>query len=37
MDVQPAKLSDGWDNDPFVLTEKDGNLYGRGASDDKGH
>ena len=36
LDVQPAKLSDGWDTEPFVLTEKNGALYGRGASDDKG-
>jgi len=36
LDVQPAKLSDGWDTEPFVLTEKDGKLYGRGATDDKG-
>ncbi|XP_050718402.1 cytosolic non-specific dipeptidase-like isoform X2 [Eriocheir sinensis] len=36
LDVEPALLDDGWDTEPFVLTEKDGKLYGRGASDDKG-
>lgn len=36
LDVQPALLSDGWDSEPFVLTEKDGKLFGRGSSDDKG-
>ena len=36
LDVQPAYLSDGWSTEPFVLTEKNGALYGRGASDDKG-
>jgi len=36
LDVQPAKVEDGWDTDPFKLIEKDGKLFGRGASDDKG-
>lgn len=36
LDVQPAKLSDGWDTEPFVLTEKNGKMYGRGSTDDKG-
>ena len=36
LDVQPAAVSDGWDTEPFVLTEKNGNLYGRGSTDDKG-
>eukprot|EP01083_Nonionella_stella_P250900 866273_1 len=26
----------GWDTDPFVLTEKNEKLYGRGSTDDKG-
>ncbi|XP_014230542.1 cytosolic non-specific dipeptidase [Trichogramma pretiosum] len=36
LDVQPALKEDGWDTDPFVLTEKDDKLYGRGSTDDKG-
>ncbi len=36
LDIVPAKKEDGWDSDPFVMTEKDGVLYGRGVSDDKG-
>lgn len=36
LDVQPAQKSDGWDTEPFLLVEKDGKLYGRGSTDDKG-
>lgn len=36
LDVQPALKSDGWDTEPFELTLKDGKLYGRGSTDDKG-
>jgi acetylornithine deacetylase/succinyl-diaminopimelate desuccinylase-like protein len=28
LDVQPAKKEDGWHTDPFVLTNKEGKLYG---------
>ncbi len=35
-DVQPAALEDGWDYEPFAPYEKDGAIFGRGASDDKG-
>jgi len=36
LDVQPAAIEDGWDTEPFTLVEKDGKLYGRGSTDDKG-
>jgi succinyl-diaminopimelate desuccinylase len=34
LDVVPS--GDGWETDPFSLTEKDGVFYGRGIVDDKG-
>src|SRR5258708_1619863 len=34
IDVVPA--GGGWSHDPFMLREKDGRLYGRGACDAKG-
>lgn len=34
-DVVPVE-GQAWDTDPFVLTEKDGKLYGRGSCDMKG-
>uniref|UniRef100_A0A674BYC8 Cytosolic non-specific dipeptidase n=1 Tax=Salmo trutta TaxID=8032 RepID=A0A674BYC8_SALTR len=36
LNVQPAAIGDGWDTEPFTLVEKDGKLYGRGSTDDKG-
>lgn len=36
LDVVPANKEDGWNTDPFQMVEKDGILYGRGVSDDKG-
>lgn len=36
LDVQPADISDGWDSEPFVLTERNNKLFGRGSTDDKG-
>ena len=36
LDVQPAKKEDGWDTEPFKLVEKDGKMFGRGSTDDKG-
>ena len=35
-DVQPAVMEDGWDHDPFKPVERDGKVYARGATDDKG-
>ena len=34
LDIVPA--GEGWNTNPFEMTEKDGYLYGRGVSDDKG-
>ena len=35
-DVVPAAIEDGWDTEPFDPVEKDGVIYARGATDDKG-
>lgn len=35
-DVQPPEPVELWDSNPFVLVNKDGKLFARGVSDDKG-
>ena len=35
-DVVPALMEDGWHTPPFEPVEKDGYIYARGATDDKG-
>ncbi len=35
-DVMPAAMEDGWKTPPFEPTIKDGIIYARGATDDKG-
>ncbi|MEP7291866.1 MAG: M20/M25/M40 family metallo-hydrolase, partial [Chloroflexota bacterium] len=35
-DVQPASMSDGWTSEPFEPVVRNGLVYARGASDDKG-
>ena len=36
-DVQPAEPLELWESEPFTLTRRGDSVYGRGASDDKGH
>lgn len=35
-DVVPASMDDGWDTEPFEPVVKDGKIWARGATDDKG-
>lgn len=35
-DVVPAEMADGWETPPFEPVEKNGRIYARGATDDKG-
>src|SRR5690349_3505451 len=35
-DVVPASREDGWDTEPFEPVVKDGKIWARGATDDKG-
>jgi acetylornithine deacetylase/succinyl-diaminopimelate desuccinylase-like protein len=35
-DVVPASIEDGWDSEPFEPLERDGKIFARGATDDKG-
>ena len=36
-DVQPAEPLELWESEPFTMTRRDGKVFGRGISDDKGH
>lgn len=35
-DVVPAAIADGWDTEPFEPVVRDGKIWARGATDDKG-